>query len=199
MFNRQGVHGAAVYRMAEELSISPGNVTYYFRTKSELVAELAAAFAEQIKRAVDSMSVPLRPVEVVAHMDQALRILWHYRFLFNSALHISQIDAETAAQTRAIQVTLANMLNTSFEAAIARGEMRRPPQDDGVTLLCENILAVWLQWLRAESIDFPEKAELEPASLRQCMRRHLSLIDPYVGRQFSKVSWKAIDSRYPAD
>lgn len=198
MFNRHGVQGTAMFRIAHDLDMSPGNLTYHFKSKSDLVLELSKAFRAQIEGAIFGLNPPLDPIEVIAHLETVCRALWAYRFLFNSAIHVSQMDIALAQQLRDSQTVIRDVLAQYFEATIARGEMRTPSRPDGVVLLSENILALWLQWLRARNIDAPDQVDADPASMRTCMRHHYSLLDPYVSREFSRKSWDEIDRRYAA-
>lgn len=196
LFNSGGVEGTAVFRIAAELEMSPGNLTYHFRSKSDLVRELAQALAQRLEGIVAELRPPLRPGDVIAHLDMVLGALWSHRFLFNSAAHVAQMDADLAEQLAALRNRIHAMLTRYFEAVIARGEMRRPAQPDGVALLCDNILSLWLHWLQAETIRDPERTEPGRDALRRCMRHYYSLIDPYVGRAFSEESWAGIARRY---
>jgi len=196
LFNQHGVQGTAVFKIAGELQMSPGNLTYHFRSKSDIVLDLSRKLRQEIEHAIYGLTPPLDPHEVIVHLEAVLRTLWNYRFLFNSAIHVSQMDDNLGDQVKALQITLCQILRKYFGATIKRGEMRRPARLDGVTLLAENILAIWLQWLRTENIAQPDRQELDNAALRSCLRHHYSLIDPYVSRAFARESWAEIERRY---
>jgi AcrR family transcriptional regulator len=197
-FNQSGVQGTAVLKIAHALDISPGNLGYHFKSKSEIVLELAKVFRKSVEETILGLKAPLQAEEVISRLETVLRALWRYRFLFNSAIHVSRMDTELASQIKELQRFICEILEKYFEVTISRGEMRRPSQSDGVALLSQNILAVWLQWLRAKNIEQPEQLEADKSSLRECMRSHYSLIDPYIGRDFSQASWKEIERRYGA-
>ena len=198
LFNRGGVQGTAVFRIAYELDMSPGNLTYHFKSKADIVLELARALRARVEEAIFGLQPPLRAAEVIAHLEIVLGALWSYRFLFNSGVYVSQMDEDLARQIGDVQNRIRDILTNYFENTISRGEMRRPTQEDGVALLCDNILALWLQWLQAESAGDPEPDAPDPAALRNCMRHHYSLMDPYVSRAFAQQSWAEIARRYGA-
>jgi len=200
LFNQGGVRGTAVLRIAYDLEMSPGNLTYHFKNKADLVRELAQTLTSEIDAAITNLRPPLEPEDVIVHLEMVLTALWSYRFLFNSAIEVSRMDAEISSQIAALEDRIRATLIRYVDEAIARGEMRRPAQEDGVVLLCDNVVALWLQWLQAESMRQPGRDDLGLDALRHCMRRYYSLIDPYVSRDFAEKSWAGIARRYgPAE
>jgi len=195
-FNERGVNATAVLKIAMALGMSPGNLTYHFKRKSDIVMALVLTLREKIEEAVSDIEHPLKPSPVIDHLELTLRTLWSYRFLLNSAVYVSQMDDELSDQLKFLKKTIVDMLARNYAKVIENGEMRAPRQSDGVQLLADNTFGIWLQWLQAESIAHPVRDTPTDAGLYICLRHHYSLIDPYVSKGFSKSTWDELDRRY---
>ncbi|WP_390889126.1 TetR/AcrR family transcriptional regulator [Leclercia adecarboxylata] len=49
LFHEQGERNVTTNHIASHMGISPGNLYYHFRSKSEIVAELFAGFQQQME------------------------------------------------------------------------------------------------------------------------------------------------------
>lgn len=94
LFNDRGSHAVSTNHVAEEASVSVGNLYYHFKSKEEIILELF----DQLDNAWKTrLSVP-DPVHVMwrdvcsliaAHFD----IVWEFRFFYREQIALRQNDA----------------------------------------------------------------------------------------------------------
>ena len=89
-FNRRGIGSVALHKIAAKLDISPGNLTYHFRRKEDLVFELVTWLESQLVSAlrdvdhvIEHGTIEDDAEEVANKMVEVVEMLWEHRFFFN--------------------------------------------------------------------------------------------------------------------
>ena len=192
-FNRTGVQATAIYKVATDLSISPGNLNYHFKGKSEIIEALADELDREIASAARPFRNALSGEEFIRAMESFLTVLWRYRFFFNASHYLGGISAELALRQDAMRSLIRNMIRSSTADQIARGTMRAPRAPSSAAVIGDNIVSVWIAWLQETRPD--EGADdLPPAgALQDCIEHHFSVIEPYVSEGFVERFRKALD------
>lgn len=101
LFNEHGFYNVSLKEIARELAISPGNLTYHFRRKDDLLM----AIQEQL---IEDASMPMMPDALPGFVHlQALQEAYHqnqikYAFYFNNLLYIFRAYPEIAARYRKV-------------------------------------------------------------------------------------------------
>ena len=108
LFNKAGVAKTTTNQIADEIDISPGNLHYHFRTKSDLVFAIVDAFE------VDSRAVIIPPDDEPVSIDDIwiflhllLERLAVYRFLFRDFETVTAEFTEVESKLRRFAVSLA--------------------------------------------------------------------------------------------
>jgi len=108
LFNKAGVAKTTTNQIADEIDISPGNLHYHFRTKSDLVSAIVDAFE------VDSRAVIIPPDDEPVSIDDIwiflhllLERLAVYRFLFRDFETVTAEFTEVESKLRRFAVSLA--------------------------------------------------------------------------------------------
>lgn len=83
LFNETGEPAISTNQIADAVDISPGNLYYHFRRKSDIVMELFGAYRQRIGPLLDV------PEQAVLHVDDAWLLLhlmfetvWEFRFIY---------------------------------------------------------------------------------------------------------------------
>lgn len=87
MFNEKGIEYVGIRELSEDLKIRPGNLTYYFATKDELVNELSVQLNHDntgILKCVKDMSVE----DFMVQIDRIFKNHQKYRCLLLSFVHL---------------------------------------------------------------------------------------------------------------
>lgn len=93
LFNRYGERNITTNHIAGELGISPGNLYYYFRNKTDIVFELFERY-EQVVSAFLQVPEgrPLNWQDKIAYFEAILETMWGTRFFHRDLGHLLNQD-----------------------------------------------------------------------------------------------------------
>ena len=182
LFNEFGEPNITTTIIADEMSISPGNLYYHYRNKDDIVNSIFSQFEGEIER---MLAVPggRRPniEDVWLYLHLMFELVWRYRFFYRDLndllsrnrkleLHFKQILAH--------KIKVARQLCEGLRAdgALAASDME-------VQALSTNMVVVATYWLSYEYVrnprKFSEQQAMSDALARGCYQV-LSLIGPYL-------------------
>src|SRR5699024_4184521 len=97
LFNSQGERSVTTNHIAAHLGISPGNLYYHYRNKQAIIAELFAAYEQEVRT---FLHVPagrgLTLDDKAGYLQALLDAMWRYRFLHRDLEHLLDSDAQLA-------------------------------------------------------------------------------------------------------
>lgn len=183
-FNAEGLHAVALYRVAAEIGISQGNLTYHFKTKVDIALDLAESFEAELRVvAAPFLEVP-RADRVLVLVERVLIVLWRYRFLLASPTYLAAIDPQLEQRYRLVHRNIRELIRDNTMALVTAGAMR-PPRPGAGEIIGDNIVAVWMAWLQIHgSSQDTESDAPTKAMLLDCFRHHFGLLEPYVSKAF---------------
>lgn len=147
LFNQRGVSAVRVHDIAKHLNISPGNLTYHFKTKKELML----AVFDEMNQALKDMSISNQTFLENLEWGQILRYYFHYqikyRFFNRDILEIINVVPEIkgAYQKQLNQIISfsTNAINRYVEEGIFKPEAHPRHYET----LAINGLAILSSWL----------------------------------------------------
>lgn len=145
LFNALGEPNVTTLLISDELDISPGNLYYHFKNKSDIVSELFAAFEQQMH---DLLAVP---ADVSISLDQQnffLHLLFEtvarYRFLYQDLVNVLSRYPHLQSKFRRI-LTLKNIaFNAICSSFSAQGFMTIGTEE--LATLCEQLTLTSCYW-----------------------------------------------------
>lgn len=150
LFNEHGEPNVTTLQIADELDISPGNLYYHFKNKSEIIDELFASFESHINTLLDV------PEDIAGIDDQWLFLhlvfeaIGQYRFIYQDLVNIlSRYDK--------IQPRFKRMLNRKLSASrsvcqsLARQGILLANADE-LEALCQNIVLTITYWISFDKV-----------------------------------------------
>jgi AcrR family transcriptional regulator len=177
LFNASGVAQTSTNRIAAEVEISPGNLYYHFKNKSQIVERLFGRFeleleplrlAYQDVRAIDDVWLMLHLV---------IEVLQRYRFAYRDIDYLMR--EFPAVQLRAIVVTKVT-LRSARDLCLRLAELRviRASAEEAEVLAFHIVMALtcWPTFARL----LPHEHEAQPP-VGQAAYHVLTLLMPYVG------------------
>jgi AcrR family transcriptional regulator len=182
LFNRFGADRVPVYKIAAEVGISPGNLTYHFPRKQDILYRLVDSLEAEAFEVLASTRNP-GVVEMAEYLIRLFRLMWSYHFFFDSLNQLSATDAKIAESHRRIREIAQNGSIQRIEDAIASGDIPSVEPPSSPTILAENMWAVWVNRLGIERPGSEEHAAGELV-VYDCCVHHLSLIQPYASKRY---------------
>lgn len=179
LFNEQGERNVTTNHIAAHLGISPGNLYYHFRNKSdiiyaifknyELLVDTYLALPEQHGNEVE---------QLVSYLDSTVSGMWAYRFLHRDLEHLMDADERLRADYR--QFTLRCLASiqriTRFmeESGVYRtlDDKRRESLALNVWLIVTN----WMTYLKT----IHRQGDIEREELSHGVYQMLEYLIPYL-------------------
>jgi AcrR family transcriptional regulator len=157
MFNRYGIEAVSFGQIAEALKISPGNLTYHFKKKTDLIGTHITDFEQRLKESVESLPPNPSPEIFTAAYINLLELTLQYRFLFIGANYIIQNDLVSVDRyDELIDTTKSSFIKQISQLAMD-GLIKPIHAPYNIEMLVDGIWWQWLGWLLAMQIRPPVK------------------------------------------
>ncbi|VWX50154.1 TetR/AcrR family transcriptional regulator [Novosphingobium sp. 9U] len=132
LFNLHGVEAVSVGMIADHMQISPGNLTYHYRRKADLIEHHFALLGTCAVTALETFPVGAEPRAFARALFDFLSEVYQYRFLFLGASFITKNDLLATYRYRRLLRRAHAMTNRQVERLIAQGHM--PPLAPPITV-----------------------------------------------------------------
>lgn len=182
LFNQHGIDRVPIYKIASELSISPGNLTYHFARKQDILYALIDRLETE---ASEVLASPRNPgsQELAQYIVNLFSLMWRYHFFFESVTYFIATDPRIAESYRRIMTTAIAGSIQRIEDAIACGDIPPILAPNSPQILGENMWAVWVNRLGVVRSGFNESSD-RPSAVYDCCVHHISLIEPYASQTY---------------
>lgn len=182
LFNGNGADRVPIYKIASDLGISPGNLTYHFARKQDILYALIDRLEAEAAVVLASPRDPSSK-ELALYIVNLFSLMWRYHFFFESLTYFTATDARIAESYQRIMETAIAGSIQRIEDAIACGDIPPITAPNSPQILGENMWAVWVNRLGAARSRSSE-AEDSVAAVYDCCIHHISLIQPYASRTY---------------
>ena len=195
LFNRLGEPNVTTLLISDELEISPGNLYYHFKSKSDIVEELYGHFDHEMN---DLLAVPEDAEITLDQQNFFLHLLFEtvarYRFIYQDLVNVlSRYDA--------LQSPFRRLLKRKQKAFLTICESFRRQHmmeisDEELEALCEQLTLTACYWSSYDSLShLQERDRVDPG---RGVYQMFSLLLPYLGEQ-EREQVQLISRAYLAD
>ncbi|HET6510927.1 MAG TPA: TetR/AcrR family transcriptional regulator [Candidatus Kapabacteria bacterium] len=192
-FNENGIEYVGIRELARELGLSPGNVSYYFPTKEDLVIEISKRLSTGNTQLFHQVTEDVSIQSFMQLFLTAFTNLWNYRCLFTSFVHIMKHYPSLGERYRELQQKRRADLAHDLEELSRLGYLKRSLTKEEIGQLVMTIAyqaRFWVQEAEVLMHDVPRE---------KVVAHHVGLIAglllPYStakGRQHLEVYSKGI-------
>jgi AcrR family transcriptional regulator len=161
LFNRHGVEGVSIGQICEDLAISPGNFTYHYRRKADLIRDHFNLLEARLTDVLDTFPVPGTPESFAAALYALMELVVGYRFLFLGASYCIKNRLISAARYRRMVEHARRRVIAHIERLIALRYLAPVAEPYAVGNLVDSLWWQWLGWLLTMQIT-PPKAVSSP-------------------------------------
>lgn len=182
LFNERGERDVTTNHIAAHLAISPGNLYYHFRNKSDIIYEI---FQEYEKLVGYYLHIPEnRPLtldDMTFYLESVFDGLWRYRFLHRDLEYLLDRDPRLRSDYRAFTDRCLVAIRRIFEK-LADGGIIEPQPESLRTAMSLNVWLVitnWMAYLKTAHAA-EASASLTLRELKQGIYQVLTLEIPYL-------------------
>ncbi|WP_428313000.1 TetR/AcrR family transcriptional regulator [Hydrocarboniphaga sp.] len=194
-FNRYGIQNVAIDHIATDLGISPGNLTYHFKRKDDLIHETLDVLKDKLRVALERPVSVTSPNEGADYLIRMYRTLWDVRFFFNSLAYLLQDDRSLRKEFFEFRDWLVATMESDLEYLARGGYMNPPVAPNSFRLLSENIWGHLLSWLRLQQIETPSAKTPSAEALYDALLHLWSMSQLWMEPAYAKLLLQAFETQ----
>ena len=161
LFNEQGERNISTNHIAAHLNMSPGNLYYHFRNKSDIIYEIFKNYELMVDTYLQLPSgrkIELK--DIIAYLEAVFNGLWAYRFLHRDLEHLLAADERLRADYRDFTLRCLDSMSSILHA-MEDSDISRPLTDSKRTSKALNVWLIvtnWMTYLKTVHDDDDSKA-----------------------------------------
>jgi len=182
LFNERGERNVTTNHIAAHLAISPGNLYYHFRNKSDIIYEIFLEYEKLVDYYLDiPKDRPLTLEDLTFYLESVFDGLWSYRFFHRDLEYLLDSDTRLRKDYREFTNRCLAAISQIFEKMSEAGIIEPQPEDlrSAMSLNVWLVITNWMAFLKtAHAADEP--ASLSLTELKQGIYQVLTLEIPYL-------------------
>ena len=157
LFNERGLEAVGVRDLARDLGLSPGNVSYWFAKKQDLVEALMEQLAERNARTVRDLGDAADLADLLARHRETFVAQYDYRFLGRAVVHLLETYPDLAARYRATEIERRRGLTTALSAMVGH-DLRADTDERTLARIVATFTLTARFWLGEVRLSFDDAA-----------------------------------------
>ncbi|MCH8497952.1 MAG: TetR/AcrR family transcriptional regulator [Marinobacter sp.] len=182
LFNERGERNVTTNHISAELAISPGNLYYHFRNKSDIIYELFQQYEQLVGYYLTTPEDrPLTVADMRGYLESVFDGLWSYRFLHRDLEHLLENDARLRQDYREFTGRCLDAINRIFEGLAEGGVIQSQPEElrQAMSLNVWLVVTNWMAFLKTAQGN-NRQVEITKRQLKQGIYQVLTLEVPYL-------------------
>lgn len=188
LFNEQGERNVTTNHIAANLAISPGNLYYHFRNKSDIIYELFQEYEKLVDFYLDiPEDRPMTLDDMTFYLESVFDGLWSYRFFHRDLEYLLDRDSRLRNDYREFTNRCLAAISRIFEK-LADAGIIAPQQESLRAAMSLNVWLVITNWMAFLKTAHAAKASasLTLNELKQGIYQVLTLEMPYLTPAYRK-------------
>lgn len=146
LFNERGERAVTTNHIAQELAISPGNLYYHFRNKSDIITALYQGHQQQVLQLLSPPADrPITMADKALLLEHLAEALWDCRFFYRDTEHILA-GSDTLAQLHRDTFNAVFEKSLQLQRALSLAGLIEASEQDQRNL-CYNAWIVLINWI----------------------------------------------------
>ncbi|MGO1499825.1 MAG: TetR/AcrR family transcriptional regulator [Marinobacter sp.] len=182
LFNEQGERNVTTNHIAAHLAISPGNLYYHFRNKSDIIYEIFQEYEKLVDFYLDIPdNRPMTLNDMTFYLESVFDGLWSYRFFHRDLEYLLDRDQRLRSDYREFTNRCLAAISRIFEK-LAEGGIIEPQPESLRSAMSLNVWMVITNWMAFLKTAHAAKASasLTLRELKQGIYQVLTLEIPYL-------------------
>lgn len=150
LFNELGLESVGVRELARDLALSPGNVSYHFPRKQDLVEALMAEHGARNAALIEDLARAPHLADLLESYRRIFEGQYEYRFLLRSIVQQVELDPEIDARYAATDAERRRALARVFTAMVG-GDLRADTSTEAIDRIvgtCTLVARFWVSEMR---------------------------------------------------
>ena len=200
LFNERGERSVTTNHIAAELNMSPGNLYYHFRNKSEIIKELMEQYQGET---LQMLALPddrlLDANDKIRYFQVLSSQLWAYRFLHRDVYHLVENNEDFRKMYPRFAGQVMQQGQKIYRAFVDAGLMKMT--DSEIEALIINLWIVLTNWTNFlyMSGHISDNNHLEEKWVWQALRQMVFLEGPYLMGESRQTYEQLLKSLGPSD
>lgn len=183
LFNEQGERNISTNHIAAHLNMSPGNLYYHFRNKSDIIYEIFKNYELMVDtylRVPEDRNIDLE--DLINYLKSIFSGLWAYRFLHRDLEHLLSSDDRLREEYRQFtlrcltaSMQIINAMERS-EISMESPESRKQSQALNMWLIVTN----WMTYLKTVHGDEADESQASQQTINHGVYLILEFIRPHL-------------------
>jgi AcrR family transcriptional regulator len=182
LFNERGERNVTTNHIAAHLAISPGNLYYHFRNKSDIIYEIFLEYEKLVDFYLDiPESRPITLDDLTFYLESVFDGLWSYRFFHRDLEYLLDSDRRLREDYREFTERCLMAISRIFQK-LAEAGIIEYQQDDLRSAMSLNVWLVVTNWMAYLKTAHASEGEggLTLTHLKQGIYQVLTLEIPYL-------------------
>lgn len=182
LFNEQGERSVTTNHIAAHLAISPGNLYYHFRNKSDIIYEIFLEYEKLVDYYLDiPENRPITLDDMTFYLESVFDGLWSYRFFHRDLEYLLDSDFRLRQGYRKFTNRCLSAINRIFEK-LAEAGIIEPQVEELRAAMSLNVWLVITNWMAFLKTAHAAKdsASLTLIELKQGVYQVLTMEVPYL-------------------
>ena len=161
LFNREGVNNVRLQDIAKQADISPGNLSYHFKTKKELIHALLDQLQETSKEQREIHLSYLKQEDYLSITRSFLRFQIGHRFFYRDILDLISLVPEAKDLYEAQMNQVISFTKNGMYLAVGKGLWKAETHEGSFHYFAKNIWAILNSWLIEREVFGEDQVSME--------------------------------------
>lgn len=175
LFNECGEPNVTTLQIADEMDISPGNLYYHFKNKTEILNELFGWYEKEIGELLSVPETSLSVEDQWLFLHLIFEIIARYRFLYQDLVNVLSRHEKLASRFKKI-VSKKDKASKQICKSLAEQGILNATQEE-IEALCKSIVMTATYWISFSTVVDGEQSD---DTLNQGVYQVMTLVFPYM-------------------
>lgn len=160
LFNRKGVSNARLQDIAKEAGISPGNLSYHYRLKKDLMEAVLVYMEARFRKASSSNMAFIENNNYLSLIKNYLRFQIEHRFFYRDILEVITLTPKAKLVFEKQMQQVQSFTRNGLYLAVGKGIVVPEPHEGHYAIFARNIWAILNSWLAEREVLGKERISL---------------------------------------
>lgn len=181
LFNQHGERNVTTNHIAQNLSISPGNLYYHFRNKQEIVREIFSSYSVELLERFRPIYGKSESLSLFKHyLDSIFTLMWKYRFFYSNLPEILRKDDQLHLDYIEIQHQLRDNFVEIIDTFVVMNLLSI--EKDEMATFVTSLHVITTSWLNYQST-MTHSHDVSESIIHQGMLQIISVVKPRATEQ----------------